>query len=66
MDLNGDIQFSRKVSDRLLLFPARMIADTDFGDAVALDKVRYNQLGRPFQNQKILTERLKFLFEPDQ
>ena len=39
MDLNGDIQFSRKISDGLLLFPARMVTDADFGDAVALDEV---------------------------
>ena len=63
MDLNGDIQFSRKVSDRLLLFPTRVVTDADFGDAVALDKVRYDQFGRSLQNQKILTERLEFLFE---
>ena len=63
MDLNGDIQFSRKIGDRLLLFPARMVTDADFGDAVALDEVRYDQFGRSLQNQKILTERLKFLFK---
>ena len=63
MDLNGDIQFSRKIGDRLLLSPARMVADADFGDAVALDEVRYDQFWRPFQDQKILTKRLKFLFK---
>ena len=63
MGLNGDIQLSREVSDRLLLFPARMVTDADLGDTVTLDEVRYHQFWRPFQDKKILTERLKFLFE---
>ena len=63
MDLNGDIQLSRQISDGLLFFPARMVTDADFGDAVTFDEVRYDQFGRSLQNQKILTERLKFLFE---
>ena len=46
MDLNGDIEFSREVSYRLLFFPTRMFADTDFGYAVALDEMRYDKFRR--------------------
>ena len=63
MNLNRDILLIYKMSDGLLLFPAGMITDANFGDAITLDEVRYDQFGRPFQYKKVLPEHPKVFFE---
>ena len=61
MNLNWNRQLACKIGQGLLFFPAGMIADADFGNAVALNQVRDYELRRAFKNEKILSQILQIL-----